>query len=119
MAKETYPASLARLIFIWGIATAFFLLLLSVLTSFTISQSRISEEAENLGRSEIARIGLVAERTTSKDRFLLKEIIAQSATIRVSSRFWYWTPSATSFSQAASRTSANRSATYPALKNPF
>lgn len=80
MAKKTYPASLARLIFIWGIITAVFLLLLSVLTSFTISQSRISEEAENLGRSEIARIGLVAERTTSKDRFLLKEIIAQSAT---------------------------------------
>lgn len=80
MAKKTYPASLARLIFIWGIVTAVFLLLLSVLTSFTISQSRIAEEAENLGRSEIARIGLVAERTTSKDRFLLKEIIAQSAT---------------------------------------
>lgn len=78
--RNLRPLSLARLTFIWGIIAALCLLMLSVITSFTISQSRIAEEAENLGRAEIARIGLVAERTTSKDRFLLKEIISQSAT---------------------------------------
>jgi signal transduction histidine kinase/HAMP domain-containing protein len=80
MSKRSRPKSLARLIFSWGMITTVLLLFLSIQISKSVFNQRINEEAIAMGRAEITRIAFVAERMIQKDRFLLKDIIAQAAT---------------------------------------
>lgn len=80
MRPSANPTSLAKLVFVWGMITAILLLLISVRLSISALEQRLVDEAEVLGRGEISRIALIAERTIEKDRYLIKDVMSQAAT---------------------------------------
>ncbi len=80
MKKPARTKSLAKVLFTWGLITAIFLLFISIQIGVNVSEKRIKTEAESMGRIAITRIAFIAERTIQKDRFLLKDLIAQVAT---------------------------------------
>jgi len=80
MKKPARTKSLAKLLFIWWLITGVFLLFISIQVGVSVSENRIKTEAESMGRIEITRIAFIAERMIQKDRFLLKDLIAQVAT---------------------------------------
>lgn len=70
--------SLGRFILLWGLSAALILILISVVLGRSAVDKRIWQDAEALGKAEITRISLIAERVIGKDKALLNEMLSQS-----------------------------------------
>lgn len=70
--------SLGRFMLLWGLSATLILIVISLVLGRGAVDKRIWQDAEALGKAEITRISLIAERVIGKDKALLNEMLSQS-----------------------------------------